>query len=126
VGQTILFTNVSPAVCTLFGYPGVAGLDTSGTQIMQATRTLSGYLGGLWSTPDRPPPTVTLAPGQTASALVEGTDNQVGTRPCIQLSGLLVTPPNTTRSDDLPGVHFECAGLEVHPVVPGTSGTLGD
>lgn len=126
VGERIVFTNVSTTACTLYGYPGVAGLDAAGTQIVQAGRTPSGYLGGLWSSPNGPPPTVALAPGQVASALVEGVDNQVGSMPCVQLSGFLVTAPNTTRSVDLPGDFFECDGLEVHPVVPGTSGTEGE
>jgi hypothetical protein len=46
VGEAIVFTNVSTSACTLHGYPGVAGLDAAGTQIMQAGRTPSGYLGG--------------------------------------------------------------------------------
>jgi hypothetical protein len=124
-GQVVVFTNVSTSACTLYGYPGVAGLDAAGTQIMQASRTPSGYLGGLWNTPNGPPPTVILAPGQAASALVEGIDNQVGSMPCVRLSGLLVTAPNTTRSVDLPSDSPECDGLEVHPVVPGASGTEG-
>ena len=126
VGETIVFTNVSTSACTLYGYPGVAGLAAAGTQIIQAGRTPSGYLGGLWNTPDGPPPTVALAPGQVASALVEGVDNQVGSMPCVRLSGFLVTAPATTRSVDLPGDFLECDGLEVHPVVPGTSGTQGE
>jgi hypothetical protein len=125
VGQTIVFTNVSTSACTLYGYPGVAGLDGAGRQIVQATRTPSGYLGGLWNTPNGPPPTVALAPGEVASALVEGLDDQVGSMPCVQLSGLLVTAPNTTRSVEFPSAPSDCDGLEVHPVVPGTSGTEG-
>jgi Protein of unknown function (DUF4232) len=125
VGQAVVFTNVSSTACTLYGYPGVAGVDKAGTQVVQATRTPSGYLGGLWSTPNGPPPTVALAPGQVASALVEGTDNPIGSMPCVQLSGLLVTAPNTTRSVELPSAPSDCDGLEVHPVVPGTSGTQG-
>ena len=122
VGQVVVFTNVGTSGCTLYGYPGVAGLDAAGTQIMQAIRTPSGYLGGLWNAPNGPPPVVALAPGQVASALVEGVDNQVGSMPCVQLSSLLVTAPTTTRSVDLPSDSHECDGLEVHPVVPGTSG----
>jgi hypothetical protein len=125
VGQVVVFTNVSNSACTLYGYPGVAGLDAAGTQIMQASRTPSGYLGGLSST-NGPLPTVALAPGQAASALVEGVDNQVGSMPCVQLSGFLVTAPNTTRSVDLRSDSPECDGLEVHPVVVGTSGTEGE
>lgn len=125
-GQALLITNVSSATCTLFGYPGVAGLDDAGQQVIQAVRTLSGYLGGLWNSPEGPPPTVTLAPQQTASALVEWTDVNMGSTPCVQLHGLLVTAPNTTRSVDLPVAASPCSGMEVHPVVPGTSGTVGD
>jgi len=125
VGQVVVFTNVGTSGCTLFGYPGIAGLDATGTQIMQAARIPSGYLGGLWNAPNGPPPLVALAPGQAASALVEGVDNQVGSIPCVRLSGLLVTAPNTTRSVDLPSTSPECDGLVVHPVVPGTSGTAG-
>jgi hypothetical protein len=125
VGQVVVFTNVGTSGCTLYGYPGIAGLDAAGTQIMQAIRTPSGYLGGLWNAPNSPPPVVALAPGQVASALVEGIDNQVGSMPCVQLSGLLVTAPDTTRSVDLPSGSHECDGLEVHPVVPGTGGTEG-
>jgi Protein of unknown function (DUF4232) len=122
VGQTFVFTNVSTSACTLYGYPGVAGLDGVGRQIVQATRTPNGYIGGL-SSSDAPAPIVALAPGQAASALVEGDDNQFGSMPCVQLSGLLVTAPNTTRSVDLPGAFSDCDGLQIHPVVPGTSGT---
>jgi len=125
VGETIVFTNVSTSACTLYGYPGVAGFDAAGTQIMQASRTPSGYLGGL-NTPNGPPSTVALAPGQAASAIVEGVDNSVGSMPCVQLSGLLVTAPNTTRSVDLPSDSHECDGLVVHPVVAGTSGQQGE
>jgi len=125
VGQVIVFHNVGTSGCTLYGYPGVAGLDAAGTQIMQASRTPSGYLGGLWNAPNGLPPIVPLAPGQAASALVEGVDNQVGSMPCVHLSGLLVTAPATTRSVDLPSASAVCDGLVVHPVVPGTSGTEG-
>jgi hypothetical protein len=125
VAQVVVFTNVSTSSCTLYGYPGIAGIDAAGRQVVQATRTPSGYLGGLWSTPSGPLPTVALAPGQIASALVEGVDNQVGSMPCVQLRSLLVTAPNTTRSVELPGAPPDCDGLEVHPVVPGASGTQG-
>jgi uncharacterized protein DUF4232 len=131
--QVILFTNHSPSPCTLTGYPGVAGLDANGEQVVQAVRALSGYLGGLWNDA-RTPPRVSLNPGQTASAIVEGTDNPTGTATsCPSYDHLLVTPPNLTDSvrvsvsglgspptSGLPG----CSIIEVHPVVPGNSGTV--
>ena len=131
--QVILFTNNSPSACTLTGYPGIAGLNASGQQVIQATRTLSGYLGGLWNSA-MTLPRISLAPGQVASAIVEGTDNPVGTATsCPYYDYLLVTPPNLTNStrvsvfglgtsptNGLPG----CSTIEVHPVVPGSSGIV--
>ena len=131
--QVILFTNNSPSACTLTGYPGIAGLNASGQQVIQAARTLNGYLGGLWSGATTLP-RVSLAPGQVASAIVEGTDNPIGTATsCPYYDYLLVTPPNLTKStrvrvfglgtsptNGLPG----CSTIEVHPVVPGSSGIV--
>jgi Protein of unknown function (DUF4232) len=127
--QVILFTNQSQSTCALSGYPGVAGLDAQGNQAVQAERTPNGYLGGLQS--GTTTPSVSLAPGQTASAIVEGTDNPVGSATsCPSYPTLLVTPPNLTVSvrvtvtglgtnpPGLPG----CSQIEVHPVVPGSSG----
>ncbi len=126
----ILFTNQSQSTCTLSGYPGVAGLDAQGNQVVQAERTLSGYLGGIQPGATTAP-TVTLAPRQMASATVEGTDNPIGSATsCPYYPFLLVTPPNLTESvrvtvsglgtnpPGLPG----CSLIEVHPVVPGNSG----
>ena len=128
--QVILFTNQSQSTCALSGYPGVAGLDTQGNQAVQAERTTNGYLGGLQSGTTSLP-SVSLASGQTASAIVEGTDNPVGSaRSCPSYPTLLVTPPNLTVSvrvtvtglgtnpPGLPG----CSPIQVHPVVPGSSG----
>ena len=128
--QVILFTNQSQSTCSLSGYPGVAGLDAQGNQVVQAERTLSGYLGGLQNGATTPP-TVTLAPGQTASVTVEGTDNPIGSATsCPYYPALLVTPPNLTESvrvnvsgfgTNPPGFPG-CSQIEVHPVVPGSSG----
>jgi hypothetical protein len=124
-GEALLFTNVSQSGCTLYGYPGVAALDVAGTQILQASRSPLGYLGGL-AEPSSLTPLVPLLPGQSASALVEGTDNPVGPGPnpppCPMDSGLLVTAPNTTHPVHLPAGPALCSGLQIHPVVPGTSG----
>jgi Protein of unknown function (DUF4232) len=130
-GQVVLFTNDSDSACLLSGYPGVAGLDADGHLVTQAIRTPSGYMGGIVSGPTTPP-IVSLAPGQTASAIVEGTDNPLGTETsCPHYPFLLVTPPNLTEQvqvtvsglgsspPGLPG----CSNIEVHPVVPGSTGT---
>lgn len=121
-GAVILFTNTSHRNCSLRGYPGAGGVNSSGIQVTQARRTPSGYLGGLWGTTTAAP-TVTLTPGGTASATIEGTDNPVGNATtCPTLAGLLVTPPNTTVSVHLPAAPADCSGLAIHPVVPGPTG----
>ncbi len=113
---TILFRNSGSRTCELQGYPGVAGLNSSGQQIAQAVR-VPGQGGGNGSQ------AVTLAPGATVSAAVSGTDVPVGgATACADFTSLLVTPPGETHSTvvtlKLPG----CSGLKVYPVVAGTTG----
>jgi hypothetical protein len=116
----LVFTNTGTTTCRLRGYPGVAGLDRDGRQLVQARRTPSGYLGGLGS---GPLPTVALAPGKTASALVEALafDQRTGDA-CTPWAGLLVTAPDGTRSSPVRWTGDGCAELEIHPVVPGSTG----
>lgn len=134
-GITLLFRNTGAVACELDGYPGVALLDASGRQVLQAVRTPSGYLGGL-AAGTSVPPTLTVDPGQVVSALLEGTDVPAGTATsCPYYPAVLVTPPNQTVSTrlvlttgsgtgpdrGLPG----CSPPQVHPVVPGTTGSQG-
>lgn len=128
IGQTVLFTNVGQTSCTMTGYPGVAALGAQGNQIVQAQRKPSGMLGGLPS--GSPIPIVNLAPGQIASAEIEGGDVSTGT--CPSYPSFLVTPPGETRSatvtagasgSNLPGF-TACGAISVNPVVPGMTGGL--
>ncbi|MGC8465996.1 MAG: DUF4232 domain-containing protein [Acidimicrobiales bacterium] len=122
-GGPILFRNHGSKTCFLKGYPGVEGLDASGNQVTQAVRTPLGYLGGL-PTMKALPPVVILKPGDTASALVEGTDvPSGGSAQCPILYGLEVTAPNTHHSTKLQGAPGDCSVLQIHPVVPGTTGS---
>src|SRR5205807_1537121 len=109
----------SGARCVLTGYPGVAGLGANGNQIAQADRTPRGMVDGLPPGNDTPP-IVTLNPGATASATVESsdvpTDNATS---CPTFDGLLVTPPNETRSVRLKLNLMVCARFQVHPIEPG-------
>jgi hypothetical protein len=111
---SLLFTNSSQAACTLQGYPGAAGLNSSGHQIAQAVRTPNGV--------PTPPPTVLLQPNTVASATIHATD--VGQQPgdCAEFASLLVTPPNTTRSVPVTEAMPSC-DFEVHPVVAGSKGS---
>lgn len=79
-----------------------------------------GGLASVVATPQR----IELAPREVAAALVEATDIAGGgATQCPTYPAVLVTPPRETRSvridQGLPG----CSGLEVHPVVPGTTGS---
>jgi hypothetical protein len=115
----IVFENISNTSCSLYGYPGVAALDAAGDQVAQAQRIPDGYLGGVAGAI----PVVVVDPGQMASAMVEGSDNPVnGATTCVTYAALLATPPNTSTSTRLDVSFPGCSGVEVHPVVPGTSG----
>lgn len=130
-GQAIVFTNVSQTTCTMDGYPGVAALNAQGNQVTQAVRHGTGMMGGLPSD-SSPLPLVTLAPGQAASAEIEGTDVPPGNATtCVGYPSFLITPPSETHSvrvavpmangsyGGFPG----CYPISVNPVVPGTTGT---
>lgn len=123
--EVIVFTNQSRSACFLSGYPGVDGLDAQGREVVQAERTLSDYLGGLWNGATAPP-IVTVPPAQKASATVEGTDTPTGSATsCPFYPALLVTPPNFTTPERVPVGLLGCSPIEVHPVVSGSSGRMG-
>jgi hypothetical protein len=123
IGVLLRFENVRTRICNLTGYPGVAALDAAGRQVIQAVRTLHGFIPGV-PTGQRPP-VVILAGGQSASAFVEGTDVPEGNdRQCPTYPKLLVTPPNTRQSVTVDMSMPGCSPVQVHPVVPGTSGAL--
>ncbi|MEZ0068167.1 hypothetical protein ABIA32_004191 [Streptacidiphilus sp. MAP12-20] len=119
------FTNYTDHACTLYGYPGVAGLDSSDNQIAQARRTLRGMMGGA-APGATEPATVVVAAHSAVSARVEATDvPQGGATSCPTYAGLLVTPPGTRASTRIVSVQLPgCSGLEVHPIVPGTTGNV--
>jgi hypothetical protein len=122
-GGAILFENVGPSPCSLQGYPGVAGLSTTGAQAVQAEWTPQGYLGGLASS-SATPPLVVLQPHAVASSLVEGTDMPVGNETsCPTYHRLLVTPPTSTQSATLDLGLPGCSRIQAHPVVPGSTGS---
>lgn len=117
MGVAVIFHNVTHGSCRLYGYPGVAGLDSQGRQVTQATRTNNGYLGGSYAIR-----TIMVPAGGSASALVEGSDVASGSGTCRTYSALLVTAPGTTASHVLRTSFPGCPTFQVHPVVPGTDG----
>jgi hypothetical protein len=117
--MVLVFTNHGP-VCRLFGYPGVAALNSGGAQIEQAVRTTSGYMGGLPA--GQNPVSAFLSNGESASAIVEAMAFTPSGDACTPYAGLLVTPPNETHSVKLTWDNDGCASLQIHPVVLGTTG----
>jgi hypothetical protein len=120
-GLPVVFTNTSSQTCTLQGYPGAAIMNGS-TTVLNATRTLNGFIGDERQLSSAP--LVTLAPGGSASAMLEWVvDNG---EPCgASGTGTLeVTPPNTTVTTGLlaltAGPSGICADFEIHPAVSGT------
>ncbi|MEP7192464.1 MAG: DUF4232 domain-containing protein [Actinomycetota bacterium] len=117
-GAAIVFTNISGHTCTLGGYPGVAGLDSTGQVVANAVRSAIGYLGGSYTQT-----TVRLAPGGKASALVEGTTNPTGAATsCPSYPRLRVTASDQTSTHTLSIEMPGCSPLQIHPVVAGTTG----
>jgi hypothetical protein len=117
---TIVFTNSGQASCTITGWPGVsyvAGDD--GHQV--------GAAAGRDGTRGSP---VTLAPGQSASALVRevnARDYPPGKCHPTHVRGLRIYPPNNTASVYVARPGTGCANphvdqLGVRAVAPGTGG----
>jgi hypothetical protein len=127
-GVRLHFTDLSTRTCTLYGYPGVAAIDGAGKQVLQATRTPNGYMGGLPAGTGTVP-LVQLAPDQAATAILEWSNVPQGNQTsCPSYAGFLVTPPNTTRSTTLrpaSGGLSLCPTLEIHPVLAGSTGESG-
>lgn len=120
VAFVIRFVN-NGAKCTLYGYPGVDGYSANGVRLVSATRTKSGYLGGL--RPGRSIPHVTLASGSRASALLEWVQ---GLPNGLRVRSLRITAPNTRRTVTRSPSFLRLTtirDLAIHPVVAGTSGS---
>jgi hypothetical protein len=125
----LLFTNSGSASCFVQGYPGVA-VRLPGGRVYNAVRAMTGYMGGD-AAPS--PVQVRLAPGVTASALIEWLhfpqdgSASVTAADCAgdRAGRLLVTAPDQTASTTLAPpapVSPICWGFEVHPIVAGSAG----
>ena len=118
LSMVLLFANTGSAACVLGGYPGAAVSGSGGSTLLNAQRTLSGYTGGAHGVG-----VVTVAPGASASALLEWSDVPTDNGcPGTGATALLVTPPNTTATTSLAPISEVCSEFQIHPVVPGTSG----
>jgi Protein of unknown function (DUF4232) len=119
--QVIDFTNISNAPCTLYGYPGVS--LASGTPVTQVGAAASRST----ATAAR---VVTLAPGQTANALLRiveaGNYSSAACSPAAT-TYLQIYPPNQTTPIYLGYTSTGCGSskvnlLSVSVVTAGTGG----
>ncbi|HTZ43236.1 MAG TPA: DUF4232 domain-containing protein [Jatrophihabitans sp.] len=118
----IEFADTGQIACRLAGYPAVTVLDAHRRPLARAAAAPRGYLGGLRSGAPQP---VLIGPGQRASALVEGEQIDLAGKPCPAGTALRVTPP-ATRTAAVAVVRTTiCGGVQVHPVVAGTTGSSG-
>jgi hypothetical protein len=111
------FRNRLPQPCAIQGYPGLDAVTSTGAVLAHAARTLNGFAGGAHTVS-----LLTVASGQTASALAEWMNFDPATSgPCPTSASIMVTPANTSNTVSLP-VHVTVCGLQIHPTVAGTSG----
>ncbi len=107
------FTNLGSTKCTLSGYPGVAAIGKSGTQLGPAARRLKNTVH-----------TITLKPHQTAYALL-GIEEATIVGGCHTATafGLQVYPPNQTVKQIVTSFTFSACSnkvdLYVYPVKAG-------
>lgn len=107
------FTNVSGATCTLYGYPGVSLLAGSPPAQVGAAASRTNTAA---------PTLVTLAPGQTANALlrvVDALNYPTATCSPTPATELRVYPPNQTAPIDLPFKSTGCASTSVNLMMIG-------
>ena len=120
LGLILVFTNTSGSACSMNGYPGASVSDANGSH-WNAAREMEGYMGGAGGFSS--PPTVVLAPGGTASALLMWTDVDDPNATChtTDYTELLTTTPNTQSTVTYHGT-YSCENLQVTPVVQGSGG----
>ncbi len=109
---SVTATNGSKQPCVTTGYPGVALLDAAGHQVLQATRQQNGITVA----------TVTLQPGEKATAVIAAASAAVDNSACATFPALLFTMPDNTDSTKLVHKVYACA-VSVRPFVEGDTGT---
>lgn len=119
-GDRLLFRNVGSTSCSLNGYPTVIGVQ-SGFPIREEPirPTQSGYIG--YQTKDGSGP-VELRPGESASAILEGTNAPAetggidpGSEGCSVYSGMRVGVPGDPGLKSLRSFWPGCGPPAVHP-----------
>ena len=112
VEEAFIFTNTSQASCQLTGYPGMQ-MMAGGAQIpTKVVRTAGAE------------PTVTLAPGATASFIAEWHDQTGYATPCATSQQVEVTPPNASSQLTISTTIQACPDgtINVSAVTAGSTG----
>ena len=119
----IVVRNAGPLPCLVRGYPDVRIAVSGGAQSAEVAETPQGFTGGL--PVGASPPTVVLQDGETASAIMEGTDVPTGTATtCPTYPSYTITLPGQRRLVTFDKTIESCSGLAVHPFVVGFNGSF--
>ncbi len=110
-------SNVGHASCTLFGYPGVSALNSSGVEVGKPATHSGSKI------------TVTLAPGATAHFVLTITDAFLVCAHPVHATQIRVFPPGQFHAQKVPLATLQCVGKSlmkvdsVHPRagIPGFS-----
>lgn len=105
---SVLATNRSSSPCVTTGFPGLALLDASGRQILQADRDTS-----------RAPTTVVVGPGQVVSSVVRVASTSRDGNVCPTSPAFLLTLPDNTDSTRIERLLPACS-VTVGPFVAGS------
>lgn len=115
----LIFNNVGHTACELYGYPGVDLVSKAGKTVAHAQRTLNGMAGGASAEV-----AITLAPGKSASALLEASDVPQGSITDCGSYAVMVTPPGEYVAVPADTAMMPKCELQIHPVVAGTGGGM--
>lgn len=107
----LILTNTGTKTCELRGFPGVSLLDAAGKQL-GAPASREGNEG----------PTVTIAPGASASATLHTSAQGTGSACEPTSTQLRVYPPDNTAALTFAAAYSACGGFRVSTLVSGTAG----
>ncbi len=107
--RTLVFRNGGEQPCFLRGFPGASAADAAGTAVVGAARDTS-----------RAAVRVVLEPGRAAHAVLAVSNLAPDARPCATYPTLLVTPPDSRRTQTVTVDVTPCAKrMRVSVVLPG-------
>jgi hypothetical protein len=110
----VLVTDREPGACAVVGRPAIRFLARTGTVVGAATPS---------SAPGPVPPLV-LQTGETAAALLSGSDRPIGAATsCATYPSYAVVATRSGAGKSIAGPLTDCAGLSVTRFVPGFNGT---